>query len=190
MKEQQSETGTIEQYDRIFESARALFSEKNKDYGASWTILRPASLTDQIYIKAARLRSIEEKGDQLVEDDITDDYFGLINYCIMALIQIRRKSFDEITDREEIIGLYDHEQQEVRALMLRKNHDYGEAWRDMRISSMTDLILMKLLRIRRIEDNGGQLLVSEDVDAGFRDIINYAIFAMILLTEQRESRKT
>ena len=175
---------TIQHYDAIFDVARNLFVHKNKDYGPSWTILRPASLTDQIYIKAARIRSIEEKQTQQVPDDIKDDYIGLINYCIMALIQLRRDDFVELVDAQEVIDMYDRERDHVRALMIAKNHDYGEAWRSMRISSMTDLILMKLLRIRSIEDNAGQVQVSENVDAGFCDIINYAIFALILLAEK------
>ena len=180
---------TLSQYDEIFNRGRNLFVKKNGDYGASWTILRPSSLTDQIFIKAARLRSIEEKSNQMVSDDIADDYFGLINYCVMALIQIKRGKFDELTDGDDVIQRYDVEAAEVRDLMIRKNHDYGEAWRSMRVSSMTDLILMKLLRIRSIEDNGGKVEVSEEIDAGFSDIINYAIFAMILLKEQRENNK-
>lgn len=180
---------TLSQYDKIFDEASSLFAKKNLDYGASWTILRPTSLTDQIYIKAARLRSIEEKENQLVEDDIEDDYYGLINYCIMALIQLRRNQFEELTNTEEVIERYQKEKDEVRALMIRKNHDYGEAWRNMRVSSMTDLILMKLLRIRSIENNGGRVEVSEDIDAGFKDIINYAIFAMILLSETNQKTK-
>ena len=163
--------------------AEELFTRKNKDYGASWTILRPSSLTDQIYIKAARIRSIEEKNTQLVGDHISEDYIGLINYCIMALIQLRRDAFEEIMESADVIARYKKEREDVRSLMMKKNHDYGEAWRSMRISSMTDLILMKLLRIRSIEDNAGQVEVSEDIDAGFSDIINYAIFAMILMKE-------
>jgi hypothetical protein len=182
-------SNTISQYDEIFDEARTLFARKNQDYGASWTILRPTSLTDQIYIKAARIRSIEEKESQLVEDDVRDDYIGLINYCVMALIQLRRGRFEELTDTQDVIQRYDDEKSEVRELMLKKNHDYGEAWRSMRISSMTDLILMKLLRIRSIEDNHGQVEVSEDIDAGFKDIINYAIFALILQSEANQKTK-
>lgn len=181
---------TLSQYDAIFNRAEDLFARKNRDYGASWTILRPSSLTDQIYIKAARIRSIEEKQTQLVDDDIADDYIGLINYCIMGLIQSQRSSHEEITDTEAIIDQYGEQKAAVRALMQRKNHDYGEAWRSMRVSSMTDLILMKLLRIRSIEDNGGVTEVSEDVAAGYSDIINYAIFAMILLQEQQAADNT
>ncbi len=184
MNQKTESTDTLSSYDAIFDEARSLFVRKNKDYGASWTILRPTSLTDQIFIKAARLRSIEEKAVQLVGDDIRDDYYGLINYCIMALIQLTRQKFEELTDSEDIIMRYDQQKAEVRNLLIKKNHDYGEAWRSMRVSSMTDLILMKLLRIRSIEDNLGKVEVSEDIDAGFRDIINYAIFAMILLSER------
>lgn len=180
---------TLSQYDTFFDEAEDLFVRKNRDYGASWTILRPASLTDQIYIKAARIRSIEEKQTQLVDDDIKDDYVGLINYCVMGLIQSARESHDEITDTEDIIRRYAQEKSTVRSLMIRKNHDYGEAWRSMRVSSMTDLILMKLLRIRSIEDNGGRTEVSEDIAAGYSDIINYAIFALILLQEQQAADK-
>ena len=183
MNHKTESTQTLSQYDEIFDLASALFAKKNSDYGASWTIMRPTSFTDQIYIKAARIRSIEEKETQLVDDDIQDDYMGLINYCIMALIQLRRDRFEELTDTSDVIRRYMDEKADVRALMIRKNHDYGEAWRNMRISSMTDLILMKLLRIRSIEDNQGKVVVSEDIDAGFKDIINYAIFALILHSE-------
>ena len=185
MNQNNESSNTLSQYDTIFTRARDLFANKNADYGASWTIMRPASLTDQIFIKAARIRSIEEKKTQLVEDDILDDYIGLINYCIMALIQLRRDAYEEINDVSDIVARYDAEAKQVRELMIKKNHDYGEAWRSMRISSMTDMILMKLLRIRSIEDNGGQVAVSEPTEAGFSDIINYAIFAMILLDENR-----
>ncbi len=178
---------TLKQYDAIFDKAQSLFSKKNEDYGASWTILRPASLTDQIYIKAARIRSIEEKATQLVDDDITDDYIGLINYCVMALIQLDRSDYEEISDSSEVIELYRNQKEIVRDLMIKKNHDYGEAWRSMRISSMTDMILMKLLRIKSIEGNDGRVQVSEQIDAGFSDIINYAIFAMILIAEQNQA---
>ena len=183
MHQKNESNKTIDQYDAIFNTAQQLFNSKNSDYGPSWTIMRPQSFTDQIYIKAARIRSIEEKQTQLVEDDIQDDYFGLINYCVMALIQIRRENHELIEQAQEVLDRYAEEKEAVRALMIKKNHDYGEAWRDMRVTSITDLILMKLLRIKSIENNAGQVTVSENIDAGFRDIINYAIFAMILLNE-------
>lgn len=167
-------------FDRIMAQCRELFEKKTRDYGTAWRILRTSSLTDQIYIKAARIRSVEEKGVQKVADDISGEYVGMINYCIMALIQMELPA-----DTPQELGLeaalqaYDKQCDLTRSLLLDKNHDYGEAWRDMRVSSFTDLILMKLLRIKQIEDNAGKTLVSEGADAGFRDIINYSVFALI-----------
>ncbi len=171
-------------FDEIMQDCRALFEQKTRDYGTAWRILRNPSLTDQIYIKAARIRSIEEKGTQKVADNVRGEYVGMINYCIMALIQAEM-SADAATELElaAALQLYDQQRDITRALLLDKNHDYGEAWRDMRVSSFTDLILMKLLRIKQIEDNAGQTLVSEGVDAGYRDIINYSVFALIKTSE-------
>lgn len=167
-------------FDRIMAQCRELFEKKTRDYGTAWRILRTSSLTDQIYIKAARIRSIEEKGVQKVADDISGEYVGMINYCIMALIQMELPAnAPQELGLEAALKAYDTQRDLTRSLLLDKNHDYGEAWRDMRVSSFTDLILMKLLRIKQIEDNAGKTLVSEGADAGFRDIINYSVFALI-----------
>ncbi|MAT54341.1 MAG: hypothetical protein CMN32_07640 [Saprospirales bacterium] len=182
---------TLKQYDEAVAKCRDVFVKKNADYGASWRILRPSSLTDQLMIKAKRIRSIEEKKTQKVEDSIDGDFIGIVNYAVMALIQLEHpvseaEPHPEKASLEELLPLYDHQIQTARSLMLAKNHDYGEAWREMRISSITDLILMKLLRLKQIEDNeGGKLLlISEGPEANYLDIINYAIFALILLSEQ------
>lgn len=173
---------TIQQYNAQIAACRELFLKKTKDYGTAWRILRPSSLTDQLFIKAKRLRSIEEKGMQKVEDDILGEYYGLINYSIMALIQMELPEDAPLElPLEEALGLYDKYAERVFKLMQDKNHDYGEAWRDMRVSSMTDLILQKILRVKQIEDNSGKTLVSEGLDANYSDIINYAVFALILL---------
>lgn len=172
------------QYDEAVIYCRDIFGKKNKDYGTAWRILRQASITDQVYIKAKRIKSIEEKGTQKVEEAIEDEYAGIINYCIIALIQISLKDSDEMEMQEDkLLGLYDGFAKRAKNLMEDKNHDYGEAWRDMRISTYTDLILMKLLRIKQIEDNSGKTLISEGVDANFFDIINYSVFALIRLKE-------
>lgn len=171
---------TAAAFDCIFLECRSLFEKKTRDYGTAWRILRSPSLTDQIYIKAARIRSVEEKGRQKVADHIRDEYIGMINYCIMALIQLEAAAqLAEELELNEALRLYDAQRDLTRSLLLDKNHDYGEAWREMRMSSFTDLILMKLLRIKQIEDNAGKTLVSEGADAGYRDIINYSIFALI-----------
>jgi len=172
---------TMDQFDHILSKCKALFLAKHRDYGSSWRILRPSSLTDQLYIKASRIRQIEETGSQKVEDSIHEDYQGLINYSIMALIQLEHgQAADSIeVSSEWLESVYNAEVLETRNLLQAKNHDYGEVWRKMRISSYTDLILMKLLRIKRIEDNAGATEVSEGADANFRDIINYSIFALI-----------
>lgn len=172
------------QYNKEIATCRELFIKKTKDYGTAWRILRLSSLTDQLFIKASRLRSIEEKGDQKVQDNIFGEYIGLVNYSIMALIQMELTEADGMElEPDFVTKLYDKHVEQTRDLMLAKNHDYGEAWRDMRISSLTDLILQKLLRIKQIEDNQGKTLVSEGLDANYQDIINYAVFAMIRLNE-------
>lgn len=173
---------TLQQYDAQLVKCRDIFTRKMQDYGLSWRILRPSSLTDQLYIKALRIRSIEEKGEQKVEDGVETEFVGIVNYCAMALIQLEHTPGEKAAE-EQIREWYESALQTARELMIRKNHDYGEAWRKMRVSSMTDLILMKLLRIKQIEDNAGKTLVSEGLDANYLDIINYAIFALILLTE-------
>lgn len=177
-------TPTSTQYDEIIGRCRDIFLKKNKDYGTAWRILRQTSITDQIYIKAKRIKSIEEKGTQKVDEDIDNEYVGIINYCIIALMQMDLEPNEDTEiaiDRLE--NLFDDFAKRAKNLMEDKNHDYGEAWRDMRISTYTDLILMKLLRIKQIEDNKGKTLISEGVDANFFDIINYSIFALIRLKE-------
>lgn len=176
---------TLQQFDKIMASCREIFLNKHQDYGTSWRIFRPSSLTDQLFIKAKRLRSIEEKGQQLVDDPLDDEYKGLINYSILAIIQSQLPASSGLNlDAEEVAALYDDEIAATRALLKKKNHDYGEVWRELRLTSITDLILAKLLRIKQIEDNQGQTLISEGQEGNYRDIINYAVFALILLEEK------
>lgn len=178
---------TNQQYDQITAICRDIFEKKMKDYGIAWRILRPSSVTDQIYIKAQRIRSIEDKGEQQVDDDIRSEFIGIINYCSMALIQLELgPSETEDLTPEETISKFMANLKMAKELMMRKNHDYGEAWRNMRISSYTDLILMKLKRTKQIEDNAGKTLVSEGIEANYLDMINYAVFAMIKI-EYEES---
>lgn len=156
--------------------------KKTKDYGTAWRILRPSSLTDQIFIKANRIRSIQQKGENKVGEDIADEFIGIINYCIIALVQLELTDSDEMEMAvDKIEKLYDEEVEKVTNLLSNKNHDYDEAWRDMRVSSMTDIILMKIFRTKQIEDNDGQTLISEGVDANYQDMINYAVFCLILM---------
>jgi len=173
---------TSQQYDAVIARCKDIFLKKMKDYGTAWRNLRPRSLTDQIFIKAQRIKSIEEKGVQKIEDGIPGEYVGIINYCVMALIQLELKD-DARMDLpyEEVEMLYTKYLDQTKKLMENKNHDYGEAWRDMRISSLTDLILMKIFRVKQIEDNEGKTIISEGVDANYMDMINYAAFAMIRL---------
>lgn len=177
---------TAAQFDEQIKQCREIFRKKTHDYGTSWRILRPSSLTDQLFIKAQRIQTLEEKQTQMVEDGIEQEFMGLINYAVIGLIQMRLKD-DKRTElsEEEALQLYDKQVAEIKSLMLAKNHDYGEAWRDMRVSSFTDLILMKLLRIKQIEDNKGKTLISEGIDAGYQDIVNYSIFALIKLSEKK-----
>ena len=179
---------TLEQFDRIMAECRSLFAKKTADYGTAWRILRPSSLTDQLYIKAKRIRSIEEKGKQRVADSVEEDYIGLINYSVLALIQLHLPTSAELElPPDQVLQYYDTQLQRSRSLLAAKNHDYGEAWRDMRLSSITDLILQKLLRLRQIEGNDGRTVVSEGQDANYLDIINYAIFALIKIDEKNAS---
>ena len=158
--------------------------KKASDYGTAWRILRLSSITDQIFIKANRIRSIQEKGVNKVGEDISNEFVGIINYCIIALIQDKLGSSEQMEiPLAELMADYDEFANNTKALLADKNHDYGEAWRDMRVSSITDIILMKLLRVKQIEDNEGQTLVSEGIDANYMDMINYAVFALILLKE-------
>ena len=175
---------TENQFDQIEKLCFALFSKKAVDYGTAWRILRTSSLTDQIYIKAQRIRSIQEKGMSKVDEGIVPEFIGIINYSVMALIQLEigvTDCFEGMISAEESSQLYQKYIQNAKALMLNKNHDYGEAWRNMRVESLTDIILMKLLRIKQIEDNEGLTIVSEGLDANYYDIINYAVFALIKL---------
>jgi len=175
---------TSKQYDVVVTQCRDLFINKMKDYGSAWRILRLPSLTDQIFIKAQRIRQLQENEVQKVDEDEIPEFIGIINYSIMALIQLEKGIADEPDlNVEEATQLYDKHLQITKSLMENKNHDYGEAWREMRVSSLTDLILQKLLRVKQIEDNKGKTLVSEGIDANYQDMINYAIFALILMGE-------
>lgn len=180
-------TKTEEQFKSTMSECRNLFMKKLHDYGASWRILRPSSLTDQLFIKAKRIRSIETKGEALVDEGIRPEFVALINYGIIGLIQLEKGYVDSIDiTPDEAMKLYDTHVQQALELMTRKNHDYDEAWRSMRISSYTDFILTKLQRIKEIEDLNGATLVSEGIDANYMDIINYAVFGVIKLTEQQQ----
>jgi hypothetical protein len=180
---------TTQQYQAVMETCHTLFEKKTRDYGTAWRILRLSSITDQIFIKAQRIRSIQEKGAQKVDDPIRDEFIGIINYCIIALIQIKLPSDSKMEMTYDELGpLYLEASRETLQLLQNKNHDYGEAWRDMRVTSITDIILMKLLRVKQIEDNQGKTLVSEGVKANYQDMINYAVFAMILMNE-KETKK-
>jgi len=174
------------QYDTVISKCREIFELKTKDYGTAWRILRPSSLTDQIFIKASRIRSIQEKQTRQVDEGIEDEFVGIINYSIMAMIQLDHKIVDGQYEMkaEKAIHNYGTYAAETKALMQKKNHDYGEAWRDMRVSSITDLILMKILRIKQIEENDGKTLISEGLKANYQDMLNYAAFALILLSEK------
>ena len=170
---------TIQQYNAVIEICRKLFVAKMHDYGTAWRILRPSSITDQIYIKARRIRSIEEKGTSKIDEDARSEFIGIVNYAIMGIIQLHVTPSEEAMDADVVIGYYDRFSSTAQKLMLAKNHDYGEAWREMRISSYTDLILMKIKRTKQIEDNEGKTLVSEGIEANYLDMINYAVFALI-----------
>ncbi len=175
---------TAKQYDAIITTCRELFIKKMKDYGSAWRILRLPSLTDQIFIKAQRIRSLQENEVRKVDEGVVSEFIGIINYSLMALVQIDKGiAVQPDLDVDQATVLYDAYVEATKTLMLDKNHDYGEAWRDMRVSSLTDLILQKLLRVKQIEDNKGKTLVSEGIDANYQDMINYAVFAMIHLGE-------
>lgn len=179
---------TSKQYHRVLDECKSIFFDKMRDYGTAWRILRTSSLTDQIFIKANRIRTIQELKKSRVDEGVKPEFIGIVNYCIMALIQLELLDDDALNlEFERAESLYDKYASEAFSLMENKNHDYGEAWRDMRVSSLTDLILMKLLRVKQIEDNEGQTRVSEGIDANYYDMINYAIFALILLGEMEKS---
>jgi len=179
---------TAIQFEKVINRCREVFEKKQQDYSSAWRVLRTSSLTDQIYIKANRIRSIQTKGKQKVDEGVIPEFIGIVNYSVMALIQLEIGVADESDmDESTAIRLYDKYIFAARDLMLNKNHDYGEAWRNMRVSSLDDIILMKLLRIKQIEDNKGKTLASEGLDANYYDIINYALFALIKLIIEKEN---
>ncbi len=180
-----AETITSLEYDTIVNQCRDLFQKKNIDYGTSWRIMRTSSITDQIFIKAQRIRSIEQKGTQKIQENVKDEYVGIINYCIIGLIQLSLHTDEEVEmESGRVMQMFELEVSKTKQLMEDKNHDYGEAWRDMRINTFTDLILMKLFRVKQIEDHKGETIISEGIDANYRDILNYAVFALIRLNEK------
>ena len=173
---------TSKQYDTVIESCKDIFLKKSEDYGTSWRVLRTISVVDQILIKAQRIRTIQQKGTQRIDDDITAEFRGIINYGVIGLIQLQLPDSErEEIPIHELTGLYNNKISTAKKLMLDKNHDYGEAWREMSQESFVDLILMKLQRIKQILANDGQTLISEGIDANYLDIINYAVFALILI---------
>ena len=174
---------TISEYDSIIKKCEDIFAKKMKDYGSAWRILRISSLTDQIFIKAQRIRSIEDKGLQKVDEGVIPEFIGIVNYSIIGLIQLELgvAEQEEEIQYDQVMNLFDKYAIKAKKLMLDKNHDYGEAWRDMRGSSLTDLILQKLLRVKQIEDNDRSTLISEGIDANYLDMLNYAVFALIKL---------
>ena len=177
---------TLQQYENAFAKCKLVYMNKTTDYGTSWRILRARSITDQIYIKAKRIRTIDEAGEQRIGDTIDSEFLGIVNYGIIALVQLQlehQKEFAIELSKEKAEHLYNEQYTIIKNLFFAKNHDYGEAWRDMRISSFTDLILSKLHRIKQIEENKGQTIISEGIDANYMDIVNYAIFALIKMEE-------
>jgi len=179
---------TTTQYRSSIALCRDIYEKKMQDYGSAWRILRVPSLTDQLYIKANRIRTIQESGENKVGEDIKSEFIGIVNYSVMALIQLELGASDEIDmPLDRALDLYDRQVEVTYNLMMIKNHDYGEAWRDMRVSSLCDLILMKLLRVKQIEDNQGATLISEGIDANYHDMLNYAVFALIQIDEAADS---
>jgi len=175
---------TEAQFDKALAECRDIFGKKLKDYGASWRIMRPGSITDQIFIKAKRIRTIETKGEAMVDEGIMPEFKGIVNYGIIGLIQLEKGFVDEVDiDEKEALALYDRFAAQAKKLMLAKNHDYDEAWRRMRTPSYTDFILTKVQRAKQIEDNGGNTIISEGVDSNYMDMINYAMFGIIKLSE-------
>jgi hypothetical protein len=168
------------EYTNVINLCREIFEKKTRDYGTSWRILRPSSLTDQIFIKAQRIRTVQETGENKVGETFEDAFMGIVNYCIMAIFQLRNESgFNEQLTLDEAMKVYNEISKEAFELMKKKNHDYGEAWRDMRVTSLTDLILTKVLRIKQIEDNKGVTEISEGVEGNYFDMLNYSVFALI-----------
>lgn len=175
---------TSEQYDIAISHCRELFEKKLTDYGAAWRVLRPSSITDQIFIKVNRIRTLQTTSERMVNESEEEEFVAIVNYSIIGLIQLNDGFSESLDyDNQAIIRRYEHFKNEAKALMLRKNHDYGEAWRNMRISSITDLIFQKVLRTKQIEDNQGKTLVSEGLDANYYDMLNYAIFCLIKMSE-------
>lgn len=175
-------SNTNTEYANVINVCRDIFAAKTKDYGTAWRILRPSSLTDQLFIKAQRIRTVQETGENKVGEDIEGEFVAIVNYCIMALIQLRETNLKEMELEADLaVSLYDKYANEATELMMKKNHDYGEAWRDMRVSSLTDLILQKIYRVKQIEDNNGATIISEGIDANYFDMLNYAVFALIHL---------
>ena len=173
------ETSTIKGYKKVIDKCKDIFIKKSQDYGSAWRILRVPSLTDQIFIKAQRIRSIQEKQSKKIDENIDSEFIGIINYCLIAIIQIEYKSSEIDIEIEKLEKLYDKHSIETMRLLEDKNHDYDEAWKEMRVSSMTDIILMKLYRTKQIESNNGKTLISEGVKANYQDIINYSVFCLI-----------
>ncbi|MEE3098072.1 MAG: DUF1599 domain-containing protein [Bacteroidota bacterium] len=170
------------QFDTVVSKCTEIFKKKSIDYGTAWRILRSSSLTDQIFIKANRIRTLQETGSSKVNEGIEPEFIGIVNYCVMALIQLELKKDNRLElPADEVIKLYQEKILDAKNLMMAKNHDYGEAWRDMRVSSLTDLILMKILRVKQIEDNKGKTIISEGIDANYSDMLNYSVFALIHL---------
>jgi len=181
-------SNTTVEYNLVIKQCKDLFLKKAKDYGTAWRILRLPSITDQIFIKAQRIRTLEVKGVSKVDEGVTSEFIGIINYSIIALIQLELgEDGDTSIDIKQLELKYDEKVKETYDLMMNKNHDYGEAWRDMRVSSLTDLILMKILRVKQIEDNKGETLASEGISANYQDMLNYAVFALIKLTHTQNS---
>ncbi len=173
---------TTQEYNDVIAVCKSLFLKKTKDYGTAWRILRLSSITDQIFIKAQRIRTLEEKKINKVGEDITSEYIGIVNYCVIGMLQLDLTQSDPNELAVQLVeNLFDQRVNETKELMFAKNHDYGEAWREMRISSLTDLILMKILRVKQIEDNLGQTVVSEGIKANYQDMLNYSVFALIKL---------
>ena len=173
---------TSQEYDAVIAVCKSLFIKKTNDYGTAWRILRPQSITDQLFIKAQRIRTLEEKKVSKIDESITSEYIAIVNYCVIAMMQLQLTETDPYElDSAVVENLFDAQVKATKQLMMDKNHDYGEAWRDMRISSLTDLILMKILRVKQIEDNQGTTLASEGIEANYQDMLNYGVFALIRL---------
>jgi len=176
---------TANQYDEVIKSCRHIFISKSKDYGTSWRVLRLSSIVDQIFIKAQRIRTIEENGVMKVDDSIENEYMGILNYCVIGLIQLQLADVSKTElSIEELENLYDQKISVTKQLMLQKNHDYGEAWRDMLVSTFTDMLLMRLIRIKEITKAGGKTIMSEGIESNLQDMINYCVFALIHLNKK------